>query len=631
MSSAQTQPTAKNKNSPKISETIDAVTIRFAGDSGDGIQITGMRFTTATALAGNDLSTLPDYPAEIRAPAGTLPGVSGFQIHFSSREVLTPGDAPDVLVAMNPAALKANVKDLKKGGILLVNADAFTPQNLTKVGYGGNPIEDGSLSDYRVIPVELSRMTQNALDGMNLGKVQSEKCKNFFALGMMYWLYDRPMEPTMRWIEGKFKKTPLMAEANKKALAAGNAYAETAEIFSHHYTVKKAAIAPGVYRNITGNEATALGMVTASRLCGLDLWYGSYPITPASDILHELSKHKGFGVMTFQAEDEISAVGSAIGAAFGGKLAATGTSGPGVALKSEAIGLAVMTELPMVVLDVQRGGPSTGLPTKTEQADLLQAMYGRNGECPVPIVAPATPSECFTMIIEAFRIAVKYMTPVFFLSDGYLANGSEPWLIPNAASLRKFEPAALPSPESFKPYLRDPKTLARPWAAPGIAGYEHRIGGLEKADVTGNVSYDPDNHEFMIRLRQSKVNKIAQDIPPTPIMGPKKGRVLVIGWGGTYGAITAAVKNCQAQGMSVASVHLRHLNPLPSDLGAILSQYENVIVPELNLGQLLKIIRAKFIIPAIGINKVKGQPFKISEIEDGIAAVLNGKGENHDG
>ena len=630
MSATQT-PSSAGKPSEKNVETVDSVTIRFAGDSGDGIQVTGMRFTTATALAGNDLSTLPDYPAEIRAPAGTLPGVSGFQIHFSSREVLTPGDAPDVLVAMNPAALKANVKDLKNGGILIANKDAFTAGNLAKVGYAKSPLEDGSLSSYRVIPVELSRLTQNALEGMNLTKAHADRCKNFFALGMMYWLYDRPMEPTMKWIEAKFKKTPEMVSANKKALMAGNAFAETAEIFSQHYTVKKAVIAPGVYRNITGNEATALGMVAASQLSGLTLWYGSYPITPASDILHELSKHKNFGVMTFQAEDEIAAIGSAIGAAFGGKLSSTGTSGPGVALKSEAIGLAVMTELPLVILDVQRGGPSTGLPTKTEQADLLQAMYGRNGECPVPIVAPATPGECFTMVIEAFRISVKYMTPVFFLSDGYLANGSEPWLIPDAAKLPRFAPSAPPAKENFQPYSRDEKTLARPWVAPGIPGYEHRLGGLEKADGSGNVSYDPDNHEHMVRLRQAKVNKVAQDIPPTPIMGPKKGKVLVVGWGGTYGAITAAVKNCQDKGLPVAAIHLRHLNPLPPDLGDILSQYETVVVPELNLGQLLKIIRAKYLVPAVGLNKVKGQPFKISEIEAGIESALKGRGENRDG
>ncbi len=605
-------------------EEIEAVTIRFAGDSGDGIQLTGMQFTTATALAGNDLSTLPDYPAEIRAPVGTLPGVSGFQIHFSSREVLTPGDAPDVFVAMNPAALKANIKDLKKGGILLVNTDAFTAGNLTKVQYAKNPLEDGSLSDYRVIPVELSRLTGNALSGLALTKVQVERCKNFFALGMMYWLYDRPMESTLKWIGSKFKKNPLLVDANQKALHAGNAYAETAEIFGHHYKVRKAPIAPGTYRNITGNEATALGLVAASHQSGLDLFYGTYPITPASDILHELSKHKNFGVKTFQAEDEIAGVGSAIGASFGGKLGVTGTSGPGIALKAEAIGLAVMTELPLVVIDVQRGGPSTGLPTKTEQADLLQVLYGRNGECPAPVIAASTPGECFTMAYEACRIALKYMTPVFLLTDGYLANGSEPWLIPDVAKLKKFEPRALPPKDQFKPYMRDEKTLARPWATPGVAGYEHRIGGIEKQDITGNVSYDPDNHERMVRLRAAKVQKIAQEIAPTEILGQKKGQVLVVGWGSTYGAITAAVKNAQLEGKSVSSIHLRHLNPLPPDLGDILSSFKNVLVPEMNMGQLLKVLRAKFLVPAVGLNKIKGQPFKIAEIEAGIESLLNG-------
>lgn len=618
---SETQVQAKKTQEP---EEIEAVTIRFAGDSGDGIQLTGMQFTTATALAGNDLSTLPDYPAEIRAPVGTLPGVSGFQIHFSSREVLTPGDAPDVFVAMNPAALKANIKDLKKGGILLVNTDAFTPQNLTKVQYAKNPLEDGSLSDYRVIPVELSRMTGNALSGLALTKVQVERCKNFFALGMMYWLYDRPMESTLKWIEAKFKKTPLLVEANQKALHAGNAYAETAEIFGHHYKVRKAPIAPGTYRNITGNEATALGLVSAANVSGLSLFYGTYPITPASDILHELSKHKNFGVRTFQAEDEIAGIGSAIGASFGGRLAVTGTSGPGVALKSEAIGLAVMTELPLIIIDVQRGGPSTGLPTKTEQADLLQALYGRNGECPVPIIAPATPAECFTMAYEACWLAIRYMTPIFLLSDGYLANGSEPWLIPDVSKFRKFDLKKLPAKEQFKPYQRDEQTLARPWAAPGVAGYEHRIGGLEKQDITGNVSYDPDNHERMVRTRAAKVNKMAQDIPATEILGAKKGKVLVVGWGSTYGAITAAVKNMQGRGVQVSSIHLRHLNPLPPDLGDILASFEQVLVPEMNMGQLLKVIRAKYLINAIGLNKIKGQPFKISEIENGVEALIKG-------
>ncbi len=619
----KTSPRSPSSKGP--AEEIAAVTIRFAGDSGDGIQLVGGQFTTSTAIAGNDLSTLPDFPAEIRAPAGTLPGVSGFQIHFSSRDVLTPGDEPDVLVAMNPAALKANVKDLKKGGILIINSDSFLPGNLTKAGCATNPLEDGSLSDYRVIPVELSRLTGNALAGMALTKVQVERCKNFFALGMMYWLYDRPMESTSRWIQSKFKKNPLLVEANVKALLAGNAYAETAEIFGHHYRVAKAPIAPGLYRNITGNEAIALGMVAASVQAGRALWYGSYPITPASDILHELAKHKCFGVKTFQAEDEIAAIGSAIGASFGGLLASTGSSGPGIALKSEAIGLAVMAELPLVIIDVQRGGPSTGLPTKTEQADLLQAMYGRNSECPVPILAPATPAECFTMAFEAFRLSVKYMTPVFLLSDGYLANGSEPWTVPDASKLPKIEFAKLPPAADFKPYKREADTLARPWAVPGLAGYEHRIGGLEKADVSGSVSYDPDNHERMVRLRAAKVAKIVQDIPPTKVLGPSTGKVLVVGWGSTYGAITAAVQECLGRGEPVAALHLRHLNPLPSDLGEILGRYDKVLVPELNLGQLLKLLRAKFLVPAVGLNKVKGQPFKISEVRALIAEILHGE------
>ena len=620
MSDTSTQP----KPSTLPIEDIESATIRFAGDSGDGIQLTGMQFTTTTAFAGNDLSTFPDYPAEIRAPVGTIAGVSGFQIQFSSREVLTPGDAPDVLVAMNPAALKANIKDLRKGGMLLVNKDTFGDANLKKAGYEKNPLDDGSLSDFRVIPVELGRLTRNALDGMGLTATETERCKNFFALGMMYWLYDRPMEATLKWIEQKFKKNPKYVEANHKALHAGNAYSETAEIFGHHFRVRKAPIKPGLYRNITGNEATALGFVAASHMSGLTLWYGSYPITPASDVLHELSKHKNFGVKTFQAEDEIAAVGSAIGAAFAGHLALTGTSGPGIALKAEAIGLAVMTELPLVILNVQRGGPSTGLPTKTEQADLFQALYGRNGECPVIVLAAATPSDCFNMAYEASRLAVKYMTPVFLLTDGYLANGSEPWLIPDAAKLTKFEKAPLPPLADFKLYKRDPETMARPWPIPGIPGYEHRIGGIEKQDITGNISYDPDNHERMVRLRAAKVNKAAQDIPPLEVLGEKKGDVLLVGWGGTYGSITTAVQNMQKAGKKVSSVHLRHLNPLPPDLGDIMAGFKHVIVPELNMGQLLKVIRAKYLIPATGLNKIKGQPFKVTEIEAAVDAILTG-------
>ncbi len=622
MSDTSTQP----KPSTLPIEEIESAVIRFAGDSGDGIQLTGMQFTTTTAFAGNDLATFPDFPAEIRAPVGTTAGVSGFQIQFSSRQVLTPGDAPDVFVAMNPAALKANVHDVKKGGMILVNKDTFNAANLKKAGYadGKNPLEDGSLSDFRVIPVELGRLTRNALDGMGLTATETERCKNFFALGMMYWLYDRPMEATLKWIETKFKKNPKYVEANHKALHAGNAYAETAEIFGHHFRVNKAPIKPGLYRNITGNEATALGFIAASVGAGRPLWYGSYPITPASDVLHELSKNKNFGVKTFQAEDEIAAIGSAIGAAFAGHLALTGTSGPGIALKAEAIGLAVMTELPLIILNVQRGGPSTGLPTKTEQADLFQAMYGRNGECPCIVVAAATPGDCFQMAYEAARLAVKYMTPVFLLTDGYLANGSEPWLIPQASQLKPFDKVAIPPVGEFKLYKRDPETMARPWVSPGTPGYEHRLGGIEKQDVTGNISYDPDNHELMVRLRAAKVNKAAQDIPPLEVLGAKKGKVLVIGWGGTYGAITAGVQNLQKAGKSVSSVHLRHLNPLPPDLGDIMAGFDHVIVPELNMGQLLKIIRAKYLVPATGLNKVKGQPFKVTEIEAGVDAILNG-------
>jgi len=612
--------TIKPKTQPV--EEIESVTIRFAGDSGDGIQLTGMQFSTATAMAGNDLSTFPDYPAEIRAPLGSLSGVSGYQIHFSSGKALTPGDAPDVLVAMNPAALKVNLKDMRKGGLLIANSDAFNQQNLAKAGYGANPLEDGSLSDFRIIPVELSQRTGEALQGLPLTKPQIERCKNFYALGLMYWLYDRPMEGTLKWIETKFKKNPLMIEANKKALLAGNAFAETAELFGQYYRIKKSPVEPGTYRNITGNEAMALGLLTAARLSGRQLWYGSYPITPASEILHELSKFKNFGVKTFQAEDEIAAICSAIGAAFAGALGATGTSGPGVSLKSEAMGLAAIVELPLVVVNIQRGGPSTGLPTKTEQADLLQALYGRHGECPMPVLAAATPADCYRVAIEACRIAIKYMTPVMLLSDGFLGNGSEPWKVPEVGEMARFPVPKLPPPDKFQPYLRDPETLARPWALPGTPGYEHRVGGLEKADVTGAVSYDPDNHERMVRLRQAKIDNIAAEIPPVLVHGPKRGKVLVVGWGSTYGAITAGVSALQGRGESVACVHLRHLNPLPPNLGEVLGRYEHVVVPELSLGQLVHVLRDRYLVPAAGINKVKGQSFKVAEIEHGVTAAL---------
>ena len=556
---------------------------------------------------------------------GSLFGVSGYQIHFSSSRAFTPGDAPDVLVAMNPAALKVNTKDLRKGGLVIANSDAFTTQNLGKAGYAANPLEDGSLSDFRVIPVELSRRTGEALQGMPLTKPQAERCKNFYALGMMYWLYDRPMEGTLKWIETKFKKNPVMAEANKKALLAGNAFAETTELFGQYYRIKKSPVEPGLYRNVTGNEAMALGLLTAAHLSGLQLWYGSYPITPASEILHELSKYKNLGAKTFQAEDEIAAVCSSIGAAFAGALGTTGTSGPGVSLKSEALGLAAIVELPLVIINIQRGGPSTGLPTKTEQSDLFQALYGRHGECPMPVLAAATPADCFQMAIEASRLAVKYMTPVLLLSDGFLGIGAEPWRVPDIAKLAKFPPGKLPPPDKFQPYQRNPATLARPWALPGMPGYEHRIGGLEKADVTGAVNYEPENHERMCRLRQAKIDKITSEIPPVDVLGPKKGKVLVLGWGSTYGAIMAAVSRLQAKGESVACAHLRYLNPLPSDLGEVLARYERVIVPELNLGQLVHLVRDRSLVDAQGLNKVKGLSFKVAEIETAVMALLAGR------
>jgi 2-oxoglutarate/2-oxoacid ferredoxin oxidoreductase subunit alpha len=601
---------------------LENVTIRFAGDSGDGMQLTGTQFTHTSAIFGNDISTLPDFPAEIRAPAGSLPGVSGFQINFSSRDIRTPGDEPNVLVAMNPAALRVNLPDLETGGIIIVNSDAFTELNLKKAGYDRNPLEDGSLAGYRVIAIPLSDLNANALKGLNLNKKEAERCKNFFALGMMYWLYDRPLEQTLKWIEAKFQKNAQIAAANSQALRAGYNYADTTELFTTHYRVRKAALAPGKYRNITGNEATALGFIAASQMAQRPLFYASYPITPASDILHELSRHKNFGVKTFQAEDEIAAMGAAIGASFSGHLGLTGTSGPGVALKSEAIGLAVMTELPVVIANIQRGGPSTGLPTKTEQADLLQAMFGRNGECPVAIVAPATPADCFAMAFEAFRIATKFMTPVFFLSDGYLANGSEPWRISSINELPRIDVKFRTDPEGFHPYLRDKETLARPWAIPGTAGLEHRIGGLEKQHVTGNVSYHPENHEFMVRLRAEKIAGIANFIPEIEVFGKPEGKVLVVGWGGTYGAITSAVEVLQKRGESVSAIHLRYLNPFPRNLGDILSRFEKVLIPELNLGQLQLLLRARYLVDAVGLHKVKGRPFKISELMEKIEEVL---------
>jgi 2-oxoglutarate ferredoxin oxidoreductase subunit alpha len=612
----------KPKPRRKPAAEIGSVTIRFAGDSGDGIQLTGGQFTAATASAGNDLSTMPDYPAEIRAPAGSLPGVSGFQIQFSCDEVLTPGDSPQVLVAFNPAALKTNLKDVEAGGFVIVNTDAFNEANLKKANYAADPLKDGSLSAYRVVPVAMTTLTEGVLEGMGLDRKQIERCKNFFALGLMYWLYERPLEPTEAWIRSKFKKSPEMAEANLKALRAGHSFADTAELFEHHYRVRKAPIRPGRYRNVTGNEAAALALVAAARLAGRELFLGSYPITPASEILQNLSGMKAQRVRVFQAEDEIAGVCSSIGAAFAGSLAATSTSGPGLALKSEGIGLAVIAELPLVVVNVQRGGPSTGLPTKTEQADLLQALYGRNGEAPVPVLAAATPADCFDATLEAARIAVKYMTPVFMLSDGYLANGSEPWRIPPPEEMPPFPKPEVPEAASFAPYRRDPKTLGRPWVEPGRPGYEHRIGGLEKADVTGSVSYDPENHERMCRLRAEKIERIAQDIAPTKILGSPEGSLLVVSWGSTYGAVTAAVRELQSLGQSVSAVNLRYLNPLPPDLGDILKRFRAVAVPEVNLGQLSLVLRARYLVPAVGINKIKGQPFRVQELRESLAELL---------
>ena len=596
-------------------EEVETVTIRFAGDSGDGMQLTGTQFTNTSAVVGNDISTLPDFPAEIRAPAGSLPGVSGFQLNFSSQDIKTPGDQPNVLVAMNPAALKVNLADLEDGGTLIINTDGFTAENLRYANYASNPLDDGTLAGYRVHKLPITTLNMNALKGnVELTRKEIDRCKNFFALGVLYWLYDRPLENTLGWINAKFGKTPQLAKANEIALRTGYNFADTTEVFTTHFTIKKAQIAPGKYRKITGNEATAIGFVAASQLAGRDLFYGSYPITPASDILHELARHKSFGVKTFQAEDEIAAVCSAIGASFAGEIGLTGTSGPGVALKQEAIGLAVMTELPLIIVNVQRGGPSTGLPTKTEQADLFQAVWGRNGECPAIVIAPATPADCFHMAIEAVRLAFKYMSPVFYLSDGYLANGAEPWALPEIDQLPKIEVSFATNPEGFMPYARHPDTLARPYAIPGTPGLEHRIGGIEKQHITGNVNYDPENHHLMVKLRQEKIDRVANDIPLVEVVGESTGKVLVLGWGSTYGSITTAVEKLQAEGKSVSAAHLRHLNPFPKNLGDVLAGFETVIIPEMNLGQLCTMIRAKYLVNAIPFSKVKGRPFQIREI-----------------
>ncbi len=606
----------------KRKEQRESVVIRFAGDSGDGMQLTGMQFTTESALAGNDIGTLPDFPAEIRAPAGTLAGVSGFQINFSSLDIYTPGDNPDVLVVMNPAALKVNIKDLKSGGLLLADKDGFDEGNLKKAGYDKNPLEDGSLGKYQIATVDMTGMTLRTLEDLKLSNKVASRCKNFFALGLCSWLYSRPIEPTIKWIEEKFKKTPELVEANTRVLKAGYNHGDTTEMFAVQYEVKPARIAPGTYRNITGNSALALGLVAAARKAGLPLFLGSYPITPASDILHELSQYKNYGVLTFQAEDEIAGVCSALGAAFGGSLGVTTSSGPGIALKQETINLAVMVELPMVICDVQRGGPSTGLPTKTEQADLLQAMFGRNSDSPLPVISASTPADCFAAAYEAARIAIKYMTPVILLTDGYLANGAEPWNIPRFEELPPIPVSFRTDPEGFFPYLRDPKTLARPWVKPGTPGLEHRIGGIEKQDITGNISYDPANHELMTQYRARKVAGVAQDIPATKVRGETSGDLLVVGWGSTFGSIAAAVDDVRAQGKQVSHVHLRYLNPLPGDLEGILRGFRKVLVPEMNMGQLRMILRATYLVDALGLNKIQGQPFKVSEIIEGIQRAL---------
>ncbi|ACU40461.1 2-oxoacid:acceptor oxidoreductase subunit alpha [Actinosynnema pretiosum subsp. pretiosum] len=606
---------------------LDRVVIRFAGDSGDGMQLTGDRFTSEAAAFGNDLATLPNFPAEIRAPQGTLPGVSSFQLHFADYDILTPGDRPDVLVAMNPAALKANIADLPAGGILIVNTDEFSKRNLTKVGYPANPLEDGSLASYQVHEVAMGTLTLGAVESTGLGKKDGERAKNMFALGLLSWMYHRPTEGTERFLREKFARKPDIAEANVLAFRAGWNYGETTESFAVTYEVAPAKLARGTYRQITGNTALAYGVVAAGQRSGLPVVLGTYPITPASDILHELSKHKEFGVTTLQAEDEIAGIGAALGASYGGALGVTSTSGPGIALKSETIGLAVMTELPLVVIDVQRGGPSTGLPTKTEQADLLQAMFGRNGESPVPVIAPLSPADCFDVALEAARIALEYRTPVLLLSDGAIANGSEPWLVPDVESLPDLSVAFATEPNApdgtFWPYLRDPETLARPWAVPGTPGLQHRIGGLEKADGTGNISYDPANHDHMVRLRQRKIDGIR--VPDVVVDDPGgRARVLVVGWGSSYGPIGAAARRVRKQGLSVAHAHLRHLNPFPANLGEVLARYDRVVVPEMNLGQLALLLRARYLVDVVSRTKVQGLPFKAEELQGVLSDVIQG-------
>ncbi|OGU37469.1 MAG: 2-oxoglutarate ferredoxin oxidoreductase subunit alpha [Ignavibacteria bacterium GWA2_36_19] len=614
---------SKQKEVKPLSE----VTVRFAGDSGDGMQLTGSQFTETTAALGTDVSTLPDFPAEIRAPAGSLAGVSGFQLHFSSTDIQTPGDSPDVLVAMNPAALKVNMRDLKPHATIIANSSAFDVKNLKLANYDGNPLEDGSLAAYNVVPVDLTQLTMTALKDLTLSIKEKEKCKNFFALGLMYWIYNRPLELSLNWLESKFAKKPEVLEANKRALIAGYNYGDTTEIFTTRYDVKPAKLEKGIYRNVSGNEAVALGFIAASLRSGLSLFLGSYPITPASEILQELSKYKNFGVVTFQAEDEISGIASAIGASFAGSLAITTTSGPGLSLKTEALGLAVMTELPLVVVDVQRGGPSTGLPTKTEQADLFQAMYGRHGEAPVVVLSAQSPADCFFMSVEAAKIAVKYMTPVILLTDGYLAFGSEPLKIPELNELPEIPVHFRKEVDGFHPYTRD-ENLARPWAIPGTPGLEHRIGGLEKKDVYGNISYEPDNHQIMVNKRKEKIDNVQKDVPDLMVEGDQEGELLLLGWGSTYGAIKEAIRHIQAQGFNASQAHLRYIHPFPQNLGDVLSRFKKVLLPELNMGQMATVIRSTFLRDIVQFNKVQGQAFKVAEIENKIIEVLGGHNGN---
>ena len=605
----------------KTVEEIDRVAIRFTGDSGDGVQLVGSKFTEATAQAGNDLSTFPDFPAEIRAPAGTLAGVSGFQIHFSSRDVRTPADEPDVLVAFNPAALRANIADVRPGGMVIVNNDSFTARNVERAGYTGDPLEE--LRDrFQLVEIPVTNLNREALKDLDLSSRDADRCKNFFALGLMYWLYDRPIEPTVEWIGGRFKG--VLGDANARALKTGYHFGETTELFPVSFVVPRAKIEPGLYRNITGNQAVAWGIAAASQRFDKPVFLGAYPITPASDVLHELARFRHFNVKTFQAEDEIAAISASVGAAFVGQLAVTTTSGPGFVLKQEALGLAVMAELPLVVVDIQRGGPSTGLPTKTEQADLLLTLYGRNSDSPLPVIAASTPGDCFFTVLEAFQLAVRYMTPVVMLSDGYLATSSEPWRIPDVDSLLRDEVHYADDPDTFLPYDRNPETLARPWAIPGTPGLEHRIGGIEKSDGTGNVSYDPQNHDTMVRLRAEKIARIARALPEVEVTGPDHGKLLVVGWGGTHGAISEACDDARREGIPVSNLHLRYLNPFPTNLGAVLGQFEKVLVPELNLGQLSRLLRAEFLVPAESLTKVYGQPFKVGEIRSRIAEMAGG-------